>query len=146
MTGQNPPSSRIGVLLVNLGTPEAPTAQALRPYLRQFLGDHRVIEYPRWLWRLILNGIILNVRPRRSAKLYAKIWTDEGSPLMVISQKLADKLQAALGKNIKVVLAMRYRPSLHRQRISPTTPSKCQSHHHIATLPTIFGHNDRHDI
>jgi ferrochelatase len=103
----------IGVLLVNLGTPEAPTGKALRPYLRQFLGDPRVIEYPRWLWRLILNGIILNVRPRRSARLYAKIWTDEGSPLLVISQKLADKLQAELGEHTKVVLAMRYgRPSI----------------------------------
>jgi ferrochelatase len=113
MTGQISSSSRVGVLLVNLGTPEAPTAKALRPYLRQFLGDPRVIEYPRWLWRLILEGIILNVRPRRSAKLYAKIWTDEGSPLMVISQKLADKLQTALGEETKVVLAMRYgRPSI----------------------------------
>ena len=106
-------SSQIGVLLVNLGTPEAPTGKALRPYLRQFLGDTRVIEYPRWLWQLILNGIILNVRPRRSAKLYAKIWTDEGSPLLVISQKLADKLQAELGEQAKIVLAMRYgRPSI----------------------------------
>jgi ferrochelatase len=113
MTEQISSSSRVGVLLVNLGTPEAPTAKALRPYLRQFLGDSRVIEYPRWLWRFILDGIILNVRPRRSAKLYAKIWTDEGSPLMAISQKLADKLQAALGKEMKVVLAMRYgRPSI----------------------------------
>ena len=107
------PSSQIGVLLVNLGTPEAPTGKALRPYLRQFLGDPRVIEYPRWLWQLVLNGIILNVRPRRSAKLYAKIWTDEGSPLLVISQKLADKLQGELGDDVKVVLAMRYgRPSI----------------------------------
>ncbi len=101
-------SDQAGVLLVNLGTPDAPTAKALRPYLRQFLGDPRVIEYPRWLWQLILNGIILNVRPRRSAKLYAKIWTDECSPLLVISQKLADKLQAELGEGMKVVLAMRY--------------------------------------
>ncbi len=106
-------SPQIGVLLVNLGTPEAPTGKALRPYLRQFLGDPRVIEYPRWLWQLILNGIILNVRPRRSARLYAKIWTDEGSPLLVISQKLADKLQDELGDEMKVVLAMRYgRPAI----------------------------------
>ena len=106
-------SDQVGVLLVNLGTPDAPTAKALRPYLRQFLGDPRVIEYPRWLWQLILNGIILNVRPRRSARLYAKIWTEEGSPLLVISQKLADKLQAGLGDGVKVVLAMRYgRPAI----------------------------------
>jgi ferrochelatase len=113
MTEQNQSSPRTGVLLVNLGTPEAPTGKALRPYLRQFLGDRRVIEYPRWLWKLILHGIILNVRPKRSAKLYAKIWTAEGSPLMVISQKLADNLQAELGNSVKVVLAMRYgRPSI----------------------------------
>jgi len=113
LTQKNELPPHTGVLLVNLGTPEAPTGKALRPYLRQFLGDPRVIEYPRWLWKLILNGIILNVRPRRSAKLYAKIWTDEGSPLFVFSQKLADKLQAELGEGSKVVLAMRYgRPSI----------------------------------
>jgi ferrochelatase len=106
-------SDQVGVLLVNLGTPDAPTAKALRPYLRQFLGDRRVIEWPAWLWKPILHGIILNVRPRRSARLYAKIWTDEGSPLLAISQKLSDTLQAALGDSVKVVLAMRYgRPSI----------------------------------
>ncbi|MCB9418209.1 MAG: ferrochelatase [Ardenticatenaceae bacterium] len=113
MTEQTNNSPHTGVLLVNLGTPEAPIGKALRPYLRQFLGDPRVIEYPRWLWQFILNSIILNVRPKRSAKLYAKIWTDEGSPLMVFSQKLANKLQAELSDEVKVVLAMRYgRPSI----------------------------------
>jgi protoporphyrin/coproporphyrin ferrochelatase len=105
-------AARVGVLLVNLGTPEAPTAKALRPYLRQFLGDLRVIEYPRWLWWLILNGIILNVRPKKSAKLYASIWTEQGSPLLVYSQSIAHKLQTELsetwGDEIMVVLAMRY--------------------------------------
>ncbi|MCA9926180.1 MAG: ferrochelatase [Anaerolineales bacterium] len=104
--------ARIGVLLVNLGTPEAPTGKALRPYLREFLGDPRVIEYPRWLWWLILNGIILNVRPKKSAKLYASIWTDKGSPLLLYSQSIADKMQAELadtwGDTVKVVPAMRY--------------------------------------
>ncbi|MCB8925054.1 MAG: ferrochelatase [Ardenticatenaceae bacterium] len=108
---------RTGILLVNLGTPEEPTAQALRPYLRQFLGDPRVIEWPAWLWKLILNGIILNVRPKKSAKLYQSIWTKDGSPLLVYSQNLANKLQANLqaewGDNIRVALAMRYgRPSI----------------------------------
>ena len=105
-------AARIGVLLVNLGTPEAPTAKALRPYLRQFLGDPRVIEYPRLLWSLILNGIILNVRPKKSANLYASIWTENGSPLLLYSQSIADKMQTELseswGDNVKVVLAMRY--------------------------------------
>lgn len=108
---------RTGVLLVNLGTPEAPTAKGLRPYLRQFLGDPRVIEWPAWLWKPILNGIILNVRPKKSAKLYEYIWTKDGSPLFVYSQRIADKLHANLqaewGDNIRVALAMRYgRPSI----------------------------------
>ena len=105
-------TARVGVLLVNLGTPKAPTAKALRPYLREFLGDPRVIEYPRWLWWLILNGIILNVRPRKSAKLYASIWTENGSPLLVTSQNIANNMRAELnntwGDHVKVVLAMRY--------------------------------------
>jgi ferrochelatase len=86
----------IGILLTNVGTPAAPTAAALRPYLAQFLGDERVIEYPRWLWRPLLHGVILNTRPRRSAALYRHVWTDEGSPLLVILRKQAAALQAAL--------------------------------------------------
>ena len=108
---------RTGILLVNLGTPEEPTAKGLRPYLKQFLGDPRVIEWPAWLWKPILNGIILNVRPKKSAKLYASIWKEGGSPLLLYSQSLADKLQANLqaewGDNLLVKLAMRYgRPSI----------------------------------
>lgn len=103
---------RTGVLLVNLGTPAAPTAKALRPYLRQFLSDPRVIEYPAWVWKLILNGIILNVRPKKSAKLYAAIWTDKGSPLLTYSQNIATQLQTNLqqawGDQLLVKLAMRY--------------------------------------
>ena len=71
---------RTAVLLVNLGTPDAPTAPALRRYLAQFLGDPRVVEIPRALWLPILHGVILRVRPRRSAAKYASIWTEEGSP------------------------------------------------------------------
>lgn len=101
-----------GVLLVNLGTPSAPTARAVRPYLAEFLGDPRVIEYPRWLWQLILHGVILRVRPKRSAEAYAKIWTAEGSPLRTGSQALATGMQKALAAArpgpIRVALAMRY--------------------------------------
>ncbi|RAP58176.1 ferrochelatase [Oleiagrimonas sp. MCCC 1A03011] len=101
-----------GVLLVNLGTPEAPTAKAVRPYLAEFLGDPRVIEYPRWLWMPILHGVILRVRPPRSAEAYAKIWTEQGSPLRVFSESLATGMQAELGRRhrgpIRVALAMRY--------------------------------------
>ena len=94
------------VLLLNLGTPAAPTAAAVRHYLAEFLSDRRVIDYPRWLWLPLLYGAILRVRPRRSARAYAKIWTPRGSPLLVNSQALADKLASASGR--KVALAMRY--------------------------------------
>ena len=102
-----------GVLLVNLGTPTAPTAKAVRPYLAEFLGDTRVIDYPRWLWWLILHGVILRVRPARSAHAYAKIWTSEGSPLRFGSEALASGLQTELHQRrpnspIRVALAMRY--------------------------------------
>ncbi len=109
-----------GVLLVNLGTPQAPTARAVRPYLAEFLADRRVIEYPRWLWWPILHGVILRIRPARSAHAYARIWTAEGSPLRVGSEKLAAGLQATLrGQSpgpIRVALAMRYgEPSVRAQ-------------------------------
>ncbi len=85
-----------GILLVNLGTPEAPTSSAVRKFLKQFLSDPRVVEYPRWLWWLILNGIILRIRPARSAAAYREIWTDEGSPLMIYSKALASEMQGLL--------------------------------------------------
>ena len=78
---------RTGILLTNLGTPDAPTAKALKPYLKEFLSDPRVIEIPKFIWQIILRLIILNIRPRRSAKNYKKIWTEEGSPLLNISLK-----------------------------------------------------------
>jgi ferrochelatase len=93
------------VLLLNLGTPSAPTAPAVRRFLAEFLGDPRVIDYPRWLWWPILHGVILRVRPRRSARAYAKIWTPQGSPLLSHSRALADKLAQA---GIRVELGMRY--------------------------------------
>lgn len=106
-------SVQAGVLLVNLGTPAAPTAKAVRPYLAEFLADPRVIEYPRWLWWLILNGIILRVRPKRSAHAYSKIWTPQGSPLRVGSEAVAHGLQEELARQrpqapVRVALAMRY--------------------------------------
>jgi len=79
---------RVGVLLANLGTPEAATAGALRPYLRQFLADPRVIELPRWKWLPILHLFVLPRRPAQSAELYRKVWTDEGSPLLAIARRL----------------------------------------------------------
>ncbi len=108
--------ARAGILLVNLGTPEAPTAKALRPYLKQFLGDPRVVEVPRPIWWLILNGIILPFRSPKSARAYAEVWTDEGSPLLVNNQRLADKLKTEIQRDlpeISVDLAMSYgKPSI----------------------------------
>jgi ferrochelatase len=110
---------RTGVLLVNLGTPDAPTAPALRRYLAEFLGDPRVVEIPRALWLLILPGIILRVRPKKSAAKYATVWTEEGSPLKVWTEKQATLLAGYLGERGHPVLvkpAMRYgEPSVARQ-------------------------------
>lgn len=101
-------SNKIGVLVAQLGTPDAPTAQALRPYLRQFLSDPRVIDYPAWIWQPLLRGIILRTRPARSARLYARIWMPEGSPLRVYSDAQIAGLQARLGSRCHVVLGMTY--------------------------------------
>jgi ferrochelatase len=98
----------VGVLVAQLGTPEAPTARAVRPYLAQFLSDMRVVDYPPWLWQPILRGIILRVRPARSARLYQRAWLPEGSPLLVYSQQQVAGLQARLGQGCRVVLGMRY--------------------------------------
>lgn len=106
-------SPRIGVLITNLGTPEAPDTKSLRKYLREFLWDPRVVEVPRLPWWLILHGIILNIRPARSAAAYRSVWTDAGSPLMVHTRAQCDALQATLGDDIVVDFAMRYgRPSI----------------------------------
>lgn len=104
--------SKSAVLLINLGTPEAPTASALRKYLRQFLWDPRVVELPRPIWWPILNIIILNFRPKKSAEKYAKIWMPEGSPLKVHTERQAKLLRGYLGQsgkgNIVIEWAMRY--------------------------------------
>ena len=104
-------ASSAAVLLVNLGTPPAPTPRAVRKYLAEFLSDPRVVELPLALWWPILHGYILRVRPRRSAEAYAKIWTHEGSPLAVFSAQLAQAVQTELAKHareVRVELAMRY--------------------------------------
>ena len=107
--------AKIGVLVAQLGTPQAPTARALRPYLRQFLSDPRVIDLHPLRWYPILYLFVLTRRPARSAALYANIWTDEGSPLMVHSQAQTRGLQERLGAAYRVVLGMRYgEPSIAR--------------------------------
>ncbi len=106
-----------GLLLANLGSPAAPTASAVRTYLRQFLSDPRVVEVPRLPWWLILNLFVLPFRPRRSAALYQSIWTPEGSPLLTLSARLTETVRSELarrvGVQIPVVLGMRYgKPSI----------------------------------
>lgn len=103
-----PARTGVGVLLINLGTPDAPTPAALRRYLKEFLWDPRVVEIPRLAWWPILNGIILNLRPRRSAEKYASIWTEAGSPLLLHTEAQAGLLQTALGEAVVVDFAMRY--------------------------------------
>jgi ferrochelatase len=102
----------LGVLLVNLGTPDEPTPKAVRRYLAEFLWDARVVELPRVLWWLILHGVILRFRPARSAKAYAEIWTDKGSPLLLISASIArgirERLSARFQGNVNVALGMSY--------------------------------------
>lgn len=106
----------VGILLVNIGSPGAPTPSALRTYLAEFLRDPRVIDWPRWLWLPVLYAIILKVRPKRSAELYRNIW-DEGAPLLNTAHSQAAQLEGMLGKwtpmETQVSLGMRYgRPSI----------------------------------
>jgi ferrochelatase len=98
---QHDRQTRIGVLLVNLGTPDAPTASAVRRFLAEFLTDRRVVEIPALLWRPLLHGIVLRIRPGRSAKKYAMIWRSDGSPLLLHSQKLRTLVTGYLGQKIK---------------------------------------------
>tara|TARA_B100000029_G_scaffold167444_1_gene163618 strand:- start:729 stop:1754 length:1026 start_codon:yes stop_codon:yes gene_type:complete len=108
---QHGSEEKTGVLITNLGTPDAPTANALRPYLKEFLSDTRVIEIPKLIWQIILHLVILQIRPRRSAKNYKKIWTDDGSPLLYISKKQVNLVEEKLSKdfpNTIFILGMRY--------------------------------------
>lgn len=109
---------KTGLLLVNLGTPESPDKKGLRPYLKQFLSDRRVIEASPLIWQPILRGIILNTRPKKSAEAYAKIWRKESneSPLRYYTRVQAEKLQAEIGSDVKIDWAMRYgAPSIETQ-------------------------------
>ena len=130
--GQAP---RTAVLLCNLGTPDAPTASAVRRYLAEFLGDHRVVEIPRLVWMAILHGIILRVRPAKSAAKYATIWTEEGSPLKIWTDKQALALQEVFndhGEAVTVRYAMNYgNPSIASQ----LNALKAEGHTRILILP-----------
>jgi ferrochelatase len=107
------PTPKVGLLLVNLGTPDAANAGAVRRYLAEFLSDPRVIEIPRLVWKPILHGIILRTRPAKSAHAYAQVWREDGSPLAAITREQSAALQGAFGPDVIVDYAMRYgRPAL----------------------------------
>ncbi len=111
-TGDDKKSPSTAVLITNLGSPDEPTTGAVRRYLREFLSDRRVVEIPRLIWLIILHGIILRIRPAKSAKLYQTIWQDDGAPLLSITAqqkvKLAAKIKSHYGENVIVDFAMRY--------------------------------------
>ncbi|MEO0440756.1 MAG: ferrochelatase [Pseudomonadota bacterium] len=117
---------KVGLLLVNLGTPDAPDTRSVRRYLKQFLSDRRVVEIPSIIWQPILRGIILNTRPRKSAEAYSLVWTDEGSPLAVHTRNQAAALQERLGEEVMVDWAMRYGNPSVASRISQLKDAGCE--------------------
>jgi len=140
----------LGILLVNLGTPDAPTTQAVRRYLAEFLSDPRVVAIPRFLWQIILHGIVLRTRPKRSAAAYQSIWTDEGSPLLTISKRQAAAIETNLRPRLKgkvsFALGMRYgNPSiasalaqLRRQNIQRLLVLPLYPQYSATTTASIF--------
>ncbi len=109
------PPAKIGVLLINLGTPDAPETGAVRRYLKQFLSDPRVVEIPQLLWQPILRGIVLNTRPEKSAAAYREVWSEDGSPLAAITAAQSRALSGRWGDAVRVDWAMRYgNPSIPR--------------------------------
>jgi len=114
------------VLLVNLGTPDAPDAPSVRRYLAEFLSDKRVVEIPSLAWQPILRGIILNTRPKKSAAAYAKVWTPEGSPLAAITRQQAQAMQARLGDGVRVDWAMRYGKPAIGERLQAMKDAGCE--------------------
>jgi len=148
LPGDHPPvnSGLIGVLLINLGTPDGPDPESVKRYLKQFLSDTRVVEIPPIAWQLILRGIILNTRPQKSAKAYAKVWTERGSPLADITARQAEAMVGQFGDKVMVDYAMRYgNPSIEQRitammgqgcdriLIAPMYPQYC-----AATTATVF--------
>lgn len=111
-------SGGIGVLLVNLGTPDAADAPSVKRYLAEFLSDRRVVEIPALIWQPILRGVVLNTRPKKSAHAYSQVWTEHGSPLAAITRAQAEGLQARLGDDVLIDWAMRYG--------SPSIPSRLE--------------------
>lgn len=133
-TGHGPVvAKKIGILLVNLGTPDAPEKKAVKRYLKEFLSDQRVVEIPQIIWQPILRGIILNTRPAKSAEAYSLIWTDEGSPLAVITRKQAEKMAAKMAaelstehRELVVDWAMRYGNPSVKTRLEMMKAAGCE--------------------
>ena len=120
------PKPTIGVLLINLGTPNSPEPGSVKLYLREFLSDPRVVEIPQLVWQPILRGIILNTRPKKSAHAYSQVWTEEGSPLAAITARQARALEGAFGEAVVVDYAMRYgRPAI-REKIEALKSAGCE--------------------
>jgi ferrochelatase len=119
------PPARIGVLLINLGTPDEASPAAVRKYLRQFLSDRRVVEIPQLVWQPILRGIILRTRPKKSAHAYRQVWTDGGSPLAAITAAQAAALKGAFGEEVAVDYAMRYGNPAIGERIAALKAAGC---------------------
>ena len=132
------PPRKVGVLLINLGTPDTPEAASVRKYLAEFLSDPRVIEIPRYVWKPILHGVILRTRPKKSAHAYGQVWTEEGSPLAVITRNQARALKQRWGDRLTIDWAMRYGspgigPAIHKLKeagcerilLAPLYPQYC---------------------
>jgi len=128
LPAQHPPvaTGKVGVLLVNLGTPDAPTPAAVKRYLAEFLSDRRVVEIPPLVWQPILRGVILNTRPKKSAHAYQQVWTAEGSPLAAITRRQANALQARLSDAVMVDWAMRYGNPAIPDRLAALMAAGCE--------------------
>ncbi len=127
LPNDHPPvsSGSVGVLMINLGTPEAPTPSAVKTYLKQFLSDRRVIEIPALLWQPLLRGVILNTRPKKSAEAYSKVWTERGSPLADITARQSEAIAGKMGENVQVEYAMRYGSPSIEERLLKLTEAGC---------------------
>ena len=130
---------KIGVLICNLGTPDSYSVKDVRRFLKEFLSDGRVIEIPKIIWWFILYGVILTLRPKKSAKLYQSVWTENGSPLLFHSKKMVQKIKEFMPENIEIELAMRYgNPNMEKALLSLKNKN-CQSLIVLPMFPQYSG-------
>ena len=120
------PPAKVGVLLINLGTPNSPEPGSVRLYLKEFLSDPRVVEIPQLVWQPILRGIVLTTRPKKSALAYKQVWTEEGSPLAAITSRQAKALVGAFGEGVVIDHAMRYGKPAIRERLAALKAQGCE--------------------